>query len=97
VASKGTSQPANYNVTSAILQQQTGRALAPEQAFQPVNLLLPGHLYGDRINAVDLREGKILRFGRTGLRYVSVLRQAKILTPYFRAFSRFVAGIDFAK
>ncbi|HEY7450555.1 MAG TPA: hypothetical protein VH702_20525, partial [Vicinamibacterales bacterium] len=27
--------------------------------------LLPGQLYGDRVNQVDLRVGKIVRFGRT--------------------------------
>jgi hypothetical protein len=30
-----------------------------------VNLLLPGELYGDRVNQFDLRLAKILRFGRT--------------------------------
>jgi hypothetical protein len=64
VASNGGSLAANYNVTSAILQQQLGRPLAPGVAFQTVNLLLPGHFYGDRITAVDVRAGKILRFGR---------------------------------
>src|SRR5207302_8680208 len=39
VASNGNALAANYNVTSAILQQQTGRALAPGLAFQTVNLL----------------------------------------------------------
>ena len=30
-----------------------------------LNLLLPGQLYGDRVNQVDLRVAKVLRFGRT--------------------------------
>ena len=30
-----------------------------------MNLLLPGELYGDYVRQVDLRVGKILRFGRT--------------------------------
>jgi hypothetical protein len=30
-----------------------------------VNLIEPGTLYGDRVNQVDLRVAKILRFGRT--------------------------------
>jgi hypothetical protein len=30
-----------------------------------VNLIPPGSLYGDRVNEVDLRIAKILRFGRT--------------------------------
>jgi hypothetical protein len=30
-----------------------------------VNLLAPGDLYGDRVNTVDMRFAKILRFGST--------------------------------
>ena len=30
-----------------------------------INLLDPGQMYRDRINQVDLRVGKIFRFGRT--------------------------------
>jgi hypothetical protein len=65
VASNGNSLSANYNVTSAILQAQTGRPLAPGQAFQTINLLPLGHQFADRLNAVDMRFGKILKFGRT--------------------------------
>ena len=65
VASNGTSLSANYNVTSAILQQQTGRPLVPGLAFQTVNLLPQGHTFPDRLNSLDIRAGKILRFGRT--------------------------------
>ena len=65
VASNGNSLSANYNVSSAILQAQTGRPLAPGLAFQTVNLLLQGHTFPDRLNSIDLRFGKNLRFGRT--------------------------------
>jgi len=65
VASNGNSLAANYNVTSAILQQQTGRPLVSGLAFQTVNLLPLGHQYPDRLNSLDVRAGKILRFGRT--------------------------------
>ena len=30
-----------------------------------MNVLLPAELYGDRVNQVDLRLAKILRFSRT--------------------------------
>jgi hypothetical protein len=57
-ASNGNSVTARYVVTSAqvpgILNNQ-----------QTVNLLLPGEVYGDYVRQVDLRAGKILRFGRT--------------------------------
>ena len=50
---------ANYVVTNAV----AGTPLLNNQ--QTVNLLLPGELYGDYVRQVDMRVGKILRFGRT--------------------------------
>ena len=45
---------------------------------------MPGVLYGDRVNEVDLRLGKILRFGRTranvGLDFYNLLNSAAILS-----------------
>jgi len=65
VATNGASVSANYNVTSAILQQSSlGRPLTTGLPFQTVDLTLPGDVYGDRINSVDLRVAKVLRFGR---------------------------------
>ena len=37
----------------------------PGLAFQTVNLLPLGHQYPDRLNSLDVRAGKILKFGRT--------------------------------
>jgi hypothetical protein len=66
VATNGIPLAANYNVTSGILQGSSlGRPLAPGLAFQTVNLVQPGDVYGDRVNSLDLRVGKNLRFGRT--------------------------------
>jgi hypothetical protein len=65
VGSNGNSLAANYNVSSAILQAQTGRPLTPGLAQQSVNLLLQGHTFPDTLNSLDLRFGKNLRFGRT--------------------------------
>ena len=58
-ASNGNSVNANYVVTNAI----AGIPLLNNQ--QSVNLLQPGDLYGDYVRQVDMRIGKILRFGRT--------------------------------
>ena len=58
-ASNGASVNANYAVTSAV----AGVPLLNGQ--QSVNLLVPGELYGEYVRQVDLRAGKILRFGRT--------------------------------
>src|SRR5688572_8326864 len=65
VGSNGNSLSANYNVSSALLQAQTGRPLTPGLAQQTVNLLLQGHTFPDTLNSLDVRFGKILRFGRT--------------------------------
>jgi hypothetical protein len=65
VATNGGSVAANYNVTSAILQSSNlGRPLTAGLAFQTVDLTLPGDVYPDRVNAMDLRVAKIVRFGR---------------------------------
>jgi hypothetical protein len=58
-ASNGNSVQARFPVTSAV----AGIPILNNQ--QTVNLLLPGELFGDYVRQVDLRVGKILRFGRT--------------------------------
>ena len=50
-------------MTPAQFLAATGVALRPGLAQQAVNLLAPGAVYGDRINVMDLRVAKVLRFG----------------------------------
>lgn len=64
VATSGSSLAANFIVSSAQVQQAIGRPLAGGAANTTVNLLRPGQLYPDRLNAVDVRLAKIVRFGR---------------------------------
>jgi hypothetical protein len=65
VATNGASVSANYNATSAILQgSNLARPLAPGLAFQTVDLTLPGQVYPDRVNSLDLRLAKVIRFSR---------------------------------
>jgi len=64
VASNGTGLSANYTITDAILAANGQTPLAPG-ATQTANLTVPGQLYGPRVNSVDMRFGKLLRFGRT--------------------------------
>jgi hypothetical protein len=64
VGTNGASRPATYRMTAAQFLAATGRPLAPGLATQDVDLLLPGSVYGDRINVVDMRFAKVLRFGR---------------------------------
>jgi hypothetical protein len=65
VATNGLSLNANYDMTSAQVLAAIGRPLPGGAATQTVNLVKPGEVYGPRINAVDMRFAKILRFGRT--------------------------------
>jgi hypothetical protein len=65
VGTNGASRSAIYRMTAAQFKAATGRTLAPGLATQDVDLLLPGQIYGDRINAVDMRFAKVLRFGKT--------------------------------
>ena len=61
----GAQLSANYNVPSAIIAQSLGRAPSGGVANVSVNLVTPGSLYGDRVNELDLRLAKVLKFGRT--------------------------------
>src|SRR5205814_1588706 len=65
VATTGLSLAANYVVPNTVIQQSLGRlpANALATGTTTVNLLNPGQLYVlDRINLVDMRVAKILRF-----------------------------------
>ena len=42
-----------------------GRPLASGIPVEFLNIVEPGKLYGDRLNSIDLRFGKILRYGNT--------------------------------
>ncbi len=60
----GPSILANYNLTSAQAAQTLGRPLSGGTANVSVALIDPGTVYGDRLNQVDLRVGKLLRYSR---------------------------------
>jgi hypothetical protein len=63
VGTNGASRSAIYRMTAAQFLAATGQPLRTGLATQDVDLLLPGAVYGDRINVVDMRFAKILRFG----------------------------------
>jgi hypothetical protein len=56
---------ANWNAPIALVSAALGRPAAVVGTTVPINLVAPGEVWGDRVNAFDLRFGKILRFGRT--------------------------------
>ena len=55
---------ANYIAPNAIVQPSLGRPLS-SGANTTVTLLAPGRTFGARLNQVDVRVGKLLRFGGT--------------------------------
>jgi hypothetical protein len=65
VATNGASRSANYTMNAAQFLAATGRPLRAGVSSETVNLLRQGDVYGDRINNLDVRFSKILRFGRT--------------------------------
>jgi hypothetical protein len=81
---------ANYNVPNAQIAPSLGRNLSNNGQFANVNLIEPGTLYGDRVNEIDLRLAKILKFGRTrtnvGFDLYNVLNSAAVLS-YNQSFS----------
>jgi hypothetical protein len=55
---------ATFVASNALVQPSLGRPLSGGAANVTVNLIEPSSLYANRINQVDLRIGKVLRFGR---------------------------------
>ncbi|HUK33687.1 MAG TPA: hypothetical protein VLV86_07245, partial [Vicinamibacterales bacterium] len=75
---------ANYTIPFA-LAQAGGLSHAYSNGISPsVNLVQPGTLYGDRVNELDFKLAKVLRFARTkttvGLEVYNALNAASILT-----------------
>jgi hypothetical protein len=69
VSSVYQSKPGNplgayYSMPNALVAPSLGRNLAGNAPNVTINLIEPGTLYGDRINQIDFRAAKILRFGR---------------------------------
>ena len=56
---------ANFNATNAVVSPSLGRPLSGNANNVTVNLFELGTLSGERMNQLDLRFAKILRFGRT--------------------------------
>jgi hypothetical protein len=62
--SPGPQVAANYVATNAAVRGSLGRDLSGGAANVTVNLVAPGELFGDRLNQLDLRVGKVIRTGR---------------------------------
>ena len=64
-ASNGLSLASNYFLPASAVQAQLGRGIAGGAATVTLDMAKLGDVYPDRLNTVDLRVSKILRFGRT--------------------------------
>jgi hypothetical protein len=64
-ASNGLSMSANYFEPAARVQAQLGRGIAGNAPNVTLDMARLGDVYPDRLNTVDMRVSKILRFGRT--------------------------------
>jgi hypothetical protein len=62
---QGTPLQAQWVVSSAEAAKSLGRPLSGGAPNVTINIIEPGVLWGDRVNVIDLRLAKILRFGRT--------------------------------
>jgi hypothetical protein len=75
---------ANWNAPVALVSAALGRPAAVVGTTVPINLVAPGQVWGDRVNAFDLRFGKILRFGRTrynvGIDIINVTNSGAVLS-----------------
>jgi hypothetical protein len=56
---------ANFVASNALVQPSLGRPLSGGAANTTVNLVAPGTIYGERLNELDLRLTKAIKFGRT--------------------------------
>jgi hypothetical protein len=75
---------ANWNAPVALVSAALGRPAAVVGTTVPINLVAPGQVWGDRVNALDMRFAKIVRLGRTrntiGIDIYNVTNSAAILT-----------------
>jgi len=64
-ASNGLAQNATFFQTNAAILAALGRPVAGGASTVALDLARPGQVYPDRLNTVDMRFTKLLRFGRT--------------------------------
>jgi hypothetical protein len=81
---QGAPLAATWNAPVALVSAALGRPAAVVGNTVPINLVAPGQVWGDRVNALDLRFAKILRFGRTrntiGIDIYNITNSGAILT-----------------
>jgi len=75
---------ANWAAGNTFITPTLGRPLAGNAPNATINLLAPGSMYGDRVNQLDFRVAKILKFGRSrlmaGIDLYNALNSSAVLT-----------------
>ncbi len=70
--------------TATVINPALGRPISGGATTLAVDLVNPGDVWGDRVNELDFRFGKILKFGRmrtnVGVDIYNILNQAAVLT-----------------
>jgi Carboxypeptidase regulatory-like domain len=81
---QGAPLSATWNAPVALVSTALGRPANVVGTTVPINLVAPGQVWGDRVNALDFRFAKIVRFGRTrntiGIDIYNITNSAAILT-----------------
>jgi hypothetical protein len=81
---QGGALAALYAVPNAVIQPILGRPLSNAAPNVTVNLIPPGTYYGDRVNEIDVRFARILRYGRTrtnvGVDVYNIVNSSPVLT-----------------
>jgi hypothetical protein len=81
---QGAPLQANWNAPVAVVSAALGRPAAVVGNTVPIHLVAPGQVWGDRVNALDLRFAKLLQFGRMryniGIDVYNVTNSDAILT-----------------
>jgi hypothetical protein len=81
---QGSPLAALLTVPNSQIQPILGRPLSNSAPNVTVNLIQPGTLYGDRVNEIDVRFAKILRFGGTrtnvGIDIYNLINSSAVLT-----------------
>ena len=81
---QGGALTATWNAPVALVSAALGRPAAVAGTTVPITLVKPGDVWGDRVNALDLRFAKILRFGHAryniGIDIINATNSDAILT-----------------
>jgi Carboxypeptidase regulatory-like domain len=73
-----------FNAPVTLVSDALGRPAAVAGTTVPIDLVAPGDVWGDRVNEIDLRVAKILKFGRTrtnvGVDMFNLINSSSVLT-----------------